>query len=133
VRAVITDPVAVKKLRARVYCGFVAVVTIGAGGGVPEIQRVCLVDHPSALGKRSGVKSRELYLKKDVAMHHKPAPTLAQAEDGLLNALSKVRGARHNQRSGDEAAIAAIAKAQRAPYRGNDGVMDLLTKRARIR
>jgi hypothetical protein len=88
-----------------------------------------LVDRPDALGKRSGVRSRELYLKKERDFEMPRKMTLDEAENGLLTALAKVRSARHNQRSGDEAAMAAIRKAHRAPFRESDGLMALLTKR----
>ena len=130
VKAVIADAVAAQKLHQHVYCGLCVVSTAGSDG-VPVIERVCLVDRPDALGKRSSVRSRELYLKKDFEMPRKM--TLDEAENGLLTALAKVRSARHNQRSGDEAALAAIRKAHSRPYREADGVMDLLTKRSRIR
>jgi hypothetical protein len=57
VRATISDAVAVRKLRERVYCGF-AVVTAHGADGEPVVERVALVDHPDALGKKSGVRSR---------------------------------------------------------------------------
>jgi hypothetical protein len=129
VRAVIIDPIAVKKLRERVYCGFAVVSTAGADG-VPVVERVCLVDAPAALGKRSAVKSRDLYLNKDVEMP-KP-PTLDEAEADLMAALAKVRSQRHNQRGGDEATLAAIRKAHAKPFREAAGVTALLTKRSRI-
>jgi hypothetical protein len=127
VRAVIADPVAVKKLRERVYAGF-AVVSSAGSDGVPVVERVALVDRPDALGKRSSVQSRELYLKKDFEMGPKIS-TLDEAEAGLLDALRKVRAQRPNRDVGEAATMVAIRKAQAQPYSGNDGITKLLTSR----
>src|SRR5262249_33662565 len=67
-RALIVDPIAISKVKNRVYRGFSVVIT--AGG---EIERIALVDSPSALGKAGGVRPAMLKLGKGIRMRNRYA------------------------------------------------------------